>query len=57
MEPQAGPTRAGDHSDRPDETDWRSYLADVGSWAAPIGFLALIPERLSQADMIARTTL
>lgn len=25
-------------------------------WAAPIGFLALIPERLSQADMITRTT-
>ena len=30
--------------------------SNVGSWAAPIGFLALIPERLSQADMIARTS-
>lgn len=29
----------------------------AGQWSAPIGFLALIPERLSQADMIARTTL
>ena len=33
-----------------------SYLLTT-HWAAPIGFLALIPERLSQADMIARTTL
>lgn len=32
-----------------------SYLLTT-HWAAPIGFLALIPERLSQADMIARTT-
>jgi len=27
-----------------------------GHWAAPIGFVAMIPERLSQADMIARTS-
>lgn len=31
-----------------------SYLLTT-HWAAPIGFLALIPERLSQAEMIART--
>ena len=32
-----------------------SYLLTI-HWAAPIGFMALIPERLSQADMIARTS-
>lgn len=31
-----------------------SYTA-ILPWSAPIGFLALIPERLSQAEMIART--
>lgn len=28
----------------------------VNHWSSPIGFVALIPERLSQADMIARTS-
>lgn len=32
-----------------------SYLLTT-FWSAPIGFIALIPERLSQADMIARTS-
>lgn len=31
-------------------------VTDTGHYAAPIGFIALIPERLSQADMIARTS-
>lgn len=35
------------------------YIGKTASgahWAAPIGFLALIPERLPRADMIARTS-
>lgn len=51
-----GTDAAGDLPIGPTRLQIGAGYSNVGSWAAPIGFLALIPERLSQADMIARTS-